>query len=303
MKKVIIFGGTGFIGKSLAVFLNNQNYKVTIVGRSAVTLPNIESVLWDAKTLGTWKEKLEHVDIIVNLAGKSVNCIKSPEHVDEILKSRIETTKLIGKAVQLSARPPKVWIQMATAHIYGDSETRTCDENSSTGYGLAPFVGNQWEKAFNTSCPSSIRKVILRTSIVIGKNGGALQTFKKIIRLGFGGKIGNGKQGISWIHEFDLHNFIQQSIENRFYKGIYNLSSPNPVSNKEFLKSLRKTMKVPFGIPNPTLLVKFGSKYLLKTDAELAIYGRYVHSHRIEESFFRYPDLKLALQDLCRKEV
>jgi uncharacterized protein (TIGR01777 family) len=305
MKKILIFGGTGVIGLSLAKHLKIKGFDPVIIARSETKESRaFKFVYWDAVSVGDWKNELEGCYAIVNLAGRTVDCIKTPDNCDLILRSRVDSTLTIGRALTEITNPPKVWVQMSTAHIYGDPPSQICHEDSTFGFGLAPFVGKAWEEAFNKSVPSGMRAVILRTSFVIGKNGGALKSLSRIVRLGLGGKSGSGKQGMSWIHEFDMNEIILQSIENENYNGIYIASSPNPVSNKEFMKQLRKSMKVPIGLPAPEFLIRFGAKLVFKTDPDLAIYGRFVKSARLEkEGFgFKFPDLKDALSDLLWKK-
>ncbi len=299
MKKIVIIGGTGFIGLSLCNFLETKGYHVIVVARKK---PNhdVDFVQWDAVNLGDWCQHLNDAIAIVNLAGRSVDCIKTPDNCDAILRSRVDSTKAIGRALRVISNPPKVWIQMSTAHIYGDPLSQICNEESSLGYGLAPFVGAAWEKAFLEVLPKETRGVRLRTSFVIGHNGGALPSLKRLVRLGLGGKVGKGDQGMSWIHEDDMNAIIYQSIVNEDYNGVYVASSPNPVSNSEFMRGLRAKMNISIGPRTPIFLVKFGAKYLFKTDPELVIYGRYVKSIRLEkEGFeFKYPELSEALSDL-----
>lgn len=303
MKRIVITGGTGFLGISLAKFLKEKGFQSILVARHKPDL-DFDFVQWDGVTLGDWCEVLEGASAIVNLAGRSVDCIKTPDHCDEILRSRVDSTKVIGEALKSVKNPPKVWVQMSTAHIYGDSVSQVCDENSSTGYGLAPFVGKAWEKTFLTALPNNTRGVRLRTSFVIGRNGGALSSLKRIVNLGLGGKVGNGNQGMSWIHEFDLNNLIYEVITNDKYNGFYIASAPNPVSNQKFMKELRKKMNPFIGLSLPPFMIKFGAKYIFKTDPELAIYGRYVKSRRLkDEGFaFKYPDLSQALENLFSSE-
>lgn len=301
MDKVIITGGTGFIGLSLAKHLKERGFTPVLVARSKPKqVTEFEFVEWDGVKVGDWAGSLDGAKAIVNLAGKSVDCIKTPDNCDLILRSRLETTRTIGHALSTIENSPKIWIQMSTAHIYGDPPVQVCTESSPTGYGLAPFVGKAWEKALLDSKPEHVREVRLRTSFVVGKNGGALSTQKKITKLGLGGKVGNGKQGISWIHEFDMNEIIHQAILNDSYEGVYIASAPNPVSNKEYMKTLRKTMGIPFGLPAPEFITRFGAKVLFNTDPELAIYGRYVIPQRLlDEGFsFRFPDLESAFSDL-----
>lgn len=301
MDKIVIFGGTGFIGLSLANHLKNKGFNPVIIGRNKPDESvNYTFRKWNATSVGEWLEELVNCKAIVNLAGKTVDCIKTPDNCDLILRSRIDSTKTIGKALKMIENPPKVWVQMSTAHIYGDPPSQICTENSAFGYGLAPFVGKAWEEAFLDSLPKGMREVRLRTSFVVGKNGGALKSLGRIVKLGVGGKSGNGKQGMSWIHEYDMNEIILQAITNESYKGAYIASSPNPVSNKEFMKVLRKEMKIPFGLPAPEFIIRLGAKLVFKTDPELAIYGRYVKSSRLddEEFSFKFPHLREALKDL-----
>ena len=301
MEKVIIFGGTGFIGLSLAKHLAEKGIKPILVARNRPKkATGFDFVQWDAFSLGEWMHAIEGTKAIVNLTGKTVDCIKTPDNCDLILRSRVDSTKIIGEALRQLKNPPKTWIQMSTAHIYGDPPSQLCTEKSSTGYGLAPFVGKSWEKAFSEAIPEGVRGVRLRTSFVIGKNGGALAELKRITKLGLGGKAGSGKQGMSWIHEFDMNEIIFQSIQNENYKGFYIASSPNPVSNQELMRQIRKVLKMPFGLTAPEFMLRFGAKYIFKTDPELVLYGRYVKSERLEkEGFqFKFPHLKEALKDL-----
>ncbi len=300
MKKIMLFGGSGFIGQNCAQALLGQGYEPIIVTRGLHTYPNIKSMQWDAQNIGDWMHELKTTDIIINLCGKSVDCVKTPENCDEILRSRVDTTLLIGKALQQIHHSPELWIQMSTAHIYGDSETTLCSEDSSSGYGLAPYVGKKWEDAFYKAVPNHTRKVILRTSFVLGKNGGAFQILKKLAQYGVGGQAGSGHQGISWIHEEDLNQIIINSIKNNTYQDIIIASAPKPLSNKKFMQCLRKSLKQRIGIPSPAWLIRFTSKYILKKDPELILYGRYVKSNYLEKLKFQftYPTLEKAIKNL-----
>lgn len=297
----MIFGGTGFIGLSLADHLEDNGYKPILVARNkpAASMRH-QFQKWDGMSEGDWIEELNGCKAIVNLAGKTVDCIKTPDNCDLILRSRVDSTKAIGEALKIVADPPKTWIQMSTAHIYGDPPSQICTEESSYGYGLAPFVGKAWEEAFLHALPKETRGVRLRTSFVVGKNGGALKSLGRIVKLGLGGTVGSGKQGMSWIHEYDMNEIILQSIKNESCEGVYIASAPNPVSNKEFMKLLRKKMNMPIGLPAPEFMVRIGAKLIFRTDPELALYGRYVKPARLEQEGFRFkfPDLETALDDL-----
>jgi uncharacterized protein (TIGR01777 family) len=189
---------------------------------------------------------------------------------------------------------------MSTAHLYGDSPDVTCTESSPFGYGLAPFVGQQWEKAFHEALPNQMRGVIVRTSFVLGKNGGALGSLLRITKMGLGGTVGNGKQGMSWIHEYDMNAILQRGIEDASMSGPYIASAPSPVNNKDFMMALRVAAGRPSGLPAPAALVRIGANVVFRTDPELALYGRYVVPDRLlKEGFsFEFPELKKALEDL-----
>lgn len=305
MKKVVIIGGTGFIGRSLSDHLSQNGYDPIIIARNPPrpAMP-FEFIQWDASQLGPWTISLEGALAVVNLAGRTVDCIKTPDNIDTILRSRIDSTKVLGQALVNLDRPPSVWIQMSTAHIYGDPPSKWCTESATFGYGLAPFVGKAWEEALLAHLPNGMREVRLRTSFVIGRKGGALQTLVRLARLGLGGKVGSGTQGISWIHEYDLNEMIRIAIEHSTYEGAYIASAPQPVSNAEFMRQLRRQLKVPIGLPSPAWLTRLGAHYLFRTDPELALYGRYVVSERLEnEGFvFQFPELATALEDLLPRK-
>lgn len=207
---------------------------------------------------------------------------------------------MIGQALKEIENRPKVWVQMSTAHIYGDPPSQVCTESSTLGYGLAPAVGRAWEQAFLEALPEEIRGVRLRTSFVMGRHGGALKSLRRIVRMGLGGPIGSGRQGVSWIHEFDLNELIVRAIEDKSFNGPYIASAPNPVSNKEFMRELRRVTGVPLGMPAPGYLAKIGAHFIFRTDPELALYGRYVKSERLgPEGFqFKFPELRGALLEL-----
>jgi len=304
-KRVVIAGGSGFLGVSLAHHLAAANWQVIILSRNR---PRPEGPwqheAWDARSAGKWANRLDGAAGLVNLVGRTVDCVKTPDHCDEILRSRVEATRALGIACRSVASPPPVWVQMSTAHIFGDPPSVRCNEDSPTGYGLAPTVGIAWEKEFAQALLSQQRGVVLRTSFVIGQNrgagGGALSKLAPLARFGLGGSIGSGQQGMSWIHEVDLNRLFERALTDDSMFGVYVASSPNPVSNAEFMRSLRQAVpwpKIPLSLPAFTWMVRIGAPHLLRTDPEIALYGRYVTSIRLErEGFaFSYPRLPEAL--------
>ena len=298
--KVVIAGGSGMLGKNLARYLSSSA-EVVLLSRHA---PAVEGPwlheAWDGRSLGSWTRVLEGADALVNLAGRSVDCIKTPDHCDEILRSRVEATHVLGLAMKHLDHPPSVWVQMSTAHIYGDPPSAVCDESSAVGTGLAPEVGLAWERAFAEGLPESVRGVVLRTSFVLGRDGGALPRLSLLARLGLGGRIGHGRQGMSWIHEEDMNRVFERAITDESMEGMYVVTAPNPVTNTEFMRSLRRAVRMPVGLPAAGWMVRIGAPLFLRTDPELALYGRYCVPRRLErEGFsFRHPTLDDAFASL-----
>jgi uncharacterized protein (TIGR01777 family) len=303
--RIVIAGGSGFVGVSLAHHLAYEGAEVVLLSRRppAVSGPWRHAV-WDGRALGEWRREVDGAAGLVNLAGRSVDCIKTPDHRDEILRSRVEATRVLGLAVRAIDSPPPVWVQMSTAHIYGDPPKRTCSEDSPFGCGLAPLVGKAWEEEFQSAVLPSQRGVILRTSFVLGRDRGAgasaLTKLGRLTRMGLGGKVGSGVQGISWIHEADMNRLFERALTDPTMRGAYIASSPNPVSQKEFARELRRAVGMPIGLPAAAWMVRIGAHCLLRTDPELALYGRYVVSRRLtEERFeFQFANLSDALTDL-----
>jgi uncharacterized protein (TIGR01777 family) len=299
--RVVIAGGTGFLGQNLARYLGGRGCDVIVISRhTSANDPRWQHASWDARTIGEWARHLDGANALVNLTGRTVDCVKTPDHCDEILRSRVESTEVLGRALQQVKTLPRVWVQMATAHRYGDPPEVVCDEDAAFGYGLAPAVGRAWEETFTRVVPSQMRQVILRTSFVLGRDGGALLRLATLVRWGLGGKVGDGRQGVSWIHEQDMNRLFDRAITDGNMSGAYLATAPTPVSNADFMRELRKVLRVPFGLPAKSWMVRIAAPLVLQTDPDLALYGRYCVSRRLrEEGFdFLFPDLPSALRDL-----
>ena len=303
--RVVIAGGNGFLGRSLAEYLTTLGWSVVVLSRqTSMTTHSWQQIQWDARSLGDWCRVLDGASAVVNLVGRSVDCIKTPDHQDEILRSRVEATHVLGLAMRRVAFPPPVWVQMSTAHIYGDPPESICTEESSFGCGFAPFIGQAWEREFHQSVLPTQRNVILRTSFVVGRDrgsgGGALSRLLTLVRCGLGGRVASGRQGMSWIHEMDLNRIVERALTSEKMNGAYIASSPNPLSQQDFMKTLRQAVGMPIGLPAFSWMVRIGAPIFMRTDPELALYGRYVIPKRLmEEEFeFRFPELRPALNDL-----
>ena len=288
MKKLIITAGTGFLGQVLVNHFKDKFEEIVILTRgNSKTIDGIKYVNWNARTFSGWENELENATVLINLAGKSVDCRYTKENKKEILLSRIESTKILNKAVLNCKNPPKHWLNSSTATIYRFSLDKQMDEvNGESGNDFSINVALSWEKAFfKTETPNTL-KAALRTSIVLGKNGGAFIPLKTLAKTGFGGKQGKGNQFVSWIHEEDFANSVDFIIQKEI-TGVINVVSPEPIRNSDFMQKLRKAVGFPFGIPVNIFLLKIGS-FLIRTEAELVLKSRNVIPKRLLENGFKF---------------
>jgi len=299
--KIIIAGGSGFIGKELSAYYKNQGYSVIVLTRGKSELKNgISFQNWDGKTLGKWKHLLDGAEILINLTGKSVDCRYTEENKRLILSSRIDATKILGKAISLLEKPPKIWFNASTATIYDYSLTKAMtEEDGDIGHDFSMSVAKAWEETFFSAQTPNTRKIALRISLVLGKREGVLPVLTKLSKLGLGGCHGNGKQKFAWIHITDLIRIIEFVKSKESIEGAVNCTSPSEVDNKEFMKALRKSLGVWFGIPTPKLLLEIGS-FIIQTESELILKSRFVKPKRLLDSGFqfKFANIDKALKDL-----
>jgi uncharacterized protein (TIGR01777 family) len=299
--KIILAGGSGFLGTLLTNHFLKQGNEVIILTRgTAQPADGVQYVNWDGKHQGEWTKHLEGADLVVNLNGKSVDCRYTTKNKQLIYATRLDATVALGKAITNCKQPPACWINASSATIYRYSIDQTMDEyTGEIGEGFSVDVCQQWEQSFNKFELPKTRKVIMRIGIVLGKEGGAVKPLKMLTRLGLGGKQGSGQQYMSLLHQTDFVNAVDFLFKNVAAKGVYNLVSPNPITNKDFMHFLRKSLSIPFGIPLPEYLLKLGA-YLINTETELIIKSRRVIPTRLsEEGFtFTFPLIEEALTDL-----
>lgn len=300
MNKLVIAAGTGFLGQALVNHFKNKFEEIVILtrGKSKI-IDTIKYVNWNAKTFSGWEKELENATVLINMAGKSVDCRYTKENKKEILLSRIESTRILNKAVLNCTTPPKHWLNSSTATIYRFSLDKEMDEsNGEIGNDFSINVALSWEKAFfKTETPNTL-KTALRTSIVLGKQGGALVPLKTLTKFGLGGKQGKGNQFVSWIHETDFVRAVDLIIQKEI-TGVVNLVSPKPIPNTDFMKELRKAVGCPIGIPISESLLKFGA-VVIGTETELVLKSRNVIPKRLQENdfVFEFDTLEKALKNL-----
>lgn len=292
MKKIVLAGGTGFLGDFLASKFRSRGDEVIIISRSN------GDVLWkDGEGI---INALNDSDMVINLAGKSVDCRYNEKNKAEILRSRVETTRIIGESILKCNRAPKLWINSSTATIYRHAEDRPMTEESGEiGKGFSVNVALQWEKTFFEFNLSDTRQIALRMAIVLGKQGGAMKPLKRLVELGLGGKQGKGNQMFSWIHIDDIFGTILFLMDRNALDGKFNCASPNPVTNEIFMKTLRNVLNKKIGLPSPEWLLKLGA-VVIRTETELILKSRWVLPDRLQKSgyMFNYPLLQPALDEI-----
>ena len=286
--KLIIAAGTGFLGNVLIQHFNNKFEEIVILTRGKSRIKNkIKYVNWNAKTFSGWEKELENADVLINLAGKSVDCRYTEKNKAEILASRIESTKILNEAILQCENPPKHFINSSTATIYRHSEDKEMDEyTGEIGNDFSMNIAKSWEKTFYEVETPKTLKTAIRTSIVLGKNGGAFIPLKKLTQFGLGGKNGNGSQFVSWIHEKDFARAVEFIIEKEL-SGCINIVSPKPIRNDEFMKKLQKGIGIPFGLPISKSMLEIGAK-IIKTETELVLKSRNVIPKRLTENGFEF---------------
>ena len=299
-RRVVLAGGSGFLGRSLARLLLKKNYEVVVLTRTPQDRTDgIAEVAWNGKSLGDWVQFVEGAQAIVNLTGRSVNCPHTPENMLEIKESRINSVNTIATAIHNVAHPPCVWVQAGSLAFYGDLEDQWSEENSPSGKGEMVETCRLWESTFKIVPLASTRRVLLRIGLVLARNRGALAVLGKLTRWFLGGAAGNGRQYVSWIHRADMNQMFLDSIEQDNVIGVFNATSPNPVTNAEFMRELRRAMHRPWCPPAPVWAVRLGSRWM-QTEPSLALTGRRcTPRHFLQLGFkFQFPELPGALADI-----
>lgn len=303
MKKLVIAGGSGFLGDALIRYFGNKFDEYIILSRkSHPSNNNVKYVIWDATTLGDWVQYLEDAECIINLCGRSVNCRYTDENKALILSSRLDSTAVLGKAVTACKHSPKVWMNAASATIYRYSEDKVMTETDGDyGEGFSVEVCKAWERVFNEAETPNTRKINLRISMVMGKRDGVFPVLKKLTRRFLGGKMGTGLQYVSWIHEEDFCRMVEWLINNEKASGPYNVAAPNPMRNKDMMRVYRQELHMPFGLPATVWMLEIGA-FFMGTETELILKSRKVISERaIKEGFeFKFKTMNECIKDLIK---
>jgi uncharacterized protein (TIGR01777 family) len=306
LNKIVIAGANGFLGSVLTDYFSGKAKQVVLLSRKPIDVTgHIIWQRWDGETIGAWASSLEQADVVINLAGKNVNCRYTVENKKLIYESRLKSTRVLGEAIASCQNPPKLWINASSATIYRASYDKMMTETEGEiGDDFSMDVCKQWEAAYNAFKLTDTRKLILRTSIVLGRSGGALPPLLNLVKTGLGGYQGDGRQFCSWIHERDFCRAVEWLINTRHAEGIFNVTAPIPLTNTDFMGALRKALKIPLGIITPRWLLEAGAVFI-RTETELILKSRKVFPKRLlDEGFvFEFKEANDALDDLCRKEA
>jgi uncharacterized protein len=311
--KIVIPGGTGQIGAVLCRAFSDRNDEAVVLSRNQAPRSACRSVQWDGKTLCGWTQELEGADVVINLAGKSVNCRYGRRNRREIMGSRVDSVRAIHRALQNVKRPPRVWLQAATATIYAHRFDAPNDEvngviggnepNAPGTWRFSVDVAKAWESAVNEAGPlPKTHIVILHSAMTMSPDhGGIFAHLLGLARCGLGGRAGDGRQFVSWIHEYDFVRAVRFLIENEI-SGIVNVCSPNPLPNSEFMRELRCAWGTRIGIPASKWMLEIGA-FLMRTETELILKSRrVVPAELLQHGFqFQFPHWRDAANELCAR--
>jgi uncharacterized protein len=307
-KRIILASGSGFLGKALAQKFVALGCEVIVLTRSPHERSDgTKEIFWDTKSLGDWTKLIDGAEVVTNLTGKSVDCRYNEANRKAIIASRVNSTRVLGKAIAQCNQPPRVWLNCSSATIYKHTFDKPMDEAGETGATpeakdeFSIEVIRQWERALNEAQTPATRKVTLRITLVFGRNGGVFPVLQRLARFGLGGKMGSGKQYVSWIHVDDFLRAVEWLTAKDNLSGLVNLAAPNPLPNREMMRLIRENCGAPFGLPATEWMLEIGA-FFIRTETELILKSRRVVPGRLLASGFKFkfPELRGALADICK---
>jgi uncharacterized protein len=310
--KVVIPGGSGQVGTILARALDNDGHDVVVLSRRPGTT-RWRTIAWDGATMGAWATEIDGSDVVINLAGRSVNCRYTPANRRDILDSRVNSTRVVGSAIAQARRPPRAWLQASTATIYAHRFDAPNDEaagvigghepDTPSAWNFSIDVAHAWERAFEDATTPKTRKVTLRSAMTMSPDpGGIFDALLALVRHGLGGTAADGRQFVSWIHFEDFVHAIRWLIDHEEIDGVVNVAAPNPIPNEEFMQALRDASGTRVGLPATKWMLEIGALFM-RTETELILKSRRVVPRRLlERGFvFEYPTWEPAAHDLFRR--
>lgn len=309
--RIVLAGGSGFLGQALARHFDNLQWEVVVLSRSARAGKNsVRYVAWDGRTPDAWQQELEGAQAVVNLAGKSVDCRYTPANRREILASRVDSTRVLGQTIGRCSRPPQVWLNSSTATVYKHTfgppwdEHGALDATAEAKDAFSVEVAQAWERALNEAETPGTRKVALRLAMVLGHGKNSVfPVLRRLVRFGLGGPMAGGRQFVSWIHEVDYCRAVEWIIAHPEISGPVNMVAPNPLPNRDMMRILREVCHVPLGLPAYRWMLEAGA-FVLRTETELIIKSRRVVPRRLLDSGFefKFPEIRGAFADLVAND-
>ncbi|HVO78471.1 MAG TPA: TIGR01777 family oxidoreductase [Candidatus Bathyarchaeia archaeon] len=310
--RIVIAGGSGQVGRMLARHFHGCGHAVTVIARH-VSPSQWRTALWNGRDLDSWSRDIDGADVMINLAGRSVNCRYNEKNRREIMESRVQTTRVIGRAIAAAAQPPPLWMNASTATIYRHALDRNMDEATGEIGGNEPDVpstwrfsidvATAWERVFTEATTPQTRKIALRSAMIMyPSRGGIFDTLLRLVRIGLGGQAGSGDQFVSWIHGVDFIRAIEFLIAHEELDGTINVSSPHPLPDRDFMRALRRAWGAPIGLLATRWMLEIGAM-LLRTETELILKSRRVVPARLLDAGFefQFPQWPEAVQDLVRR--
>jgi uncharacterized protein (TIGR01777 family) len=306
--KIVIPGGTGQVGHVLVKTLLARGDEVVVLSRGGASAARV--VEWDGRTLGSWASVIDGADVVINLAGRSVNCRYTDANLKAMMDSRVDSTRAVGLAIERATRPPRVWLQMSTATIYAHRFDAPNDEATGVIGGSEPDapgywkfsidIAEAWERAQQEANTPQTRKVALRSAIILSPDrGGIFDVLLGLTRVGLGGPIAGGRQFVSWIHERDFTRAVELLIARDELHGPVNLAAPNPIPQRDFMAALRSAWGTRLGLPAMKWMVEIGA-FFLRSDTELTLKSRRVVPGRLLDAGFTFdfPEWPAAAREL-----
>lgn len=310
--KVVIPGGSGQVGQLLARHFISQNHEVVILCRGAAVRTG-RTVSWDGQTLGEWASEIDGADVVVNLAGRTVNCRYTKENLQQMMDSRVDSTRIVGQAIESAAKPPQLWLQMSTATIYAHRFDAPNDEATGIiggnepdvpGYwGYSVEIAKNWEKTLNEANTPSTRRIALRTAMVMSPDReGIFDVMSRLVRFGLSGSAAGGEQFVSWIHDRDFIRAIDYLITHEDMVGPVNIAAPGPLPYNDFMRAMRSSWRMPIGLPAMKWMLEIGA-WVMRTDTELVLKSRRVVPGKLlERGFvFDFAEWSTAAEDLVER--
>ena len=309
--KIVFAGGTGFLGRSLAAwFQRSENsgdkpHDLVVLSRNPeADIRGARVLPWNGRNLDDWARELDGADAVINLAGRSVNCRATPANRERMMNSRVDSTRVIGEAIAACSKPPPVWFNSSTAtiyrHTYGapHGELGEIGSDPSVKDQFAVEIAQAWEAALDKADVQHTRKIAMRISIIFDRQPGTIYAIlSRLARLGLGGRMGDGRQFVSWMHIEDFCRAIDWLLRHQNCRGVYNLAAPHPLTNADMMQQMREHVGRKFGLPASRWMLEIGA-FFMRTETELILKSRRVIPERLlDEGFvFQYSSFDKALE-------